>query len=146
LIVVILVVAAAAAGLRGDEAGRGAGAARPVQRSQAAAAEPEGTKATSAANPEGPQALAAAREEGSRARARAAASGKAAACHPRGQQPTGTAPRAHVWIEEGRRPVILIIACAAAAGAVKERGEEAQEKDWYVLQIFLFGRSSLPEV
>jgi len=94
---------AAAAGLRGDEAGGGAVAVRQVPRSQAGAkpvgtqatdaANPEGTKAIPAAEPEGSQAIAAAanaREEGSLARA--AAVGEAAACHPWDQQPTGPAP------------------------------------------------------
>jgi hypothetical protein len=132
----------AAAGRRGDEAGRGALAARQVPRSQAAAnpvgaqatdaADPEGTQAIPAANPEGSQAIAAAtREEGSIARA--AAVGEPAACHPRDQQPTGPAPSAHAWLEESRCPVIVFI--TGAAGTVKERGEAAQEKDWYFLQI-----------
>ena len=94
---------AAAAGHRGDEAGRGAVEARQVPRSQAAA-NPVGTQATDAANPEGPQAIPAANPEGSQAiaaaatareegsLARAAAVGEAAACHPWDQQPTGPAP------------------------------------------------------
>lgn len=83
---------AAAAGLRGDEAGGGAVAVRQVPRSQAGA-KPVGTQATDAANPEGTKAIPAAanaREEGSLARA--AAVGEAAACHPWDQQPTGPAP------------------------------------------------------
>jgi hypothetical protein len=119
-----------AAGHRGDEAGGGAGAARPLPRSQAAAA---------TAEPEGTQAARAARQEGSLALA--AAGGEAAACHPGAQRPAGparsAASRAHAWTEEGRRrcavifiPGVLILV-SGAAGADKDGGQEAQEKDRY---------------
>jgi hypothetical protein len=124
-----------AAGHRGDEAGGGAGAARPLPRSQAAA-EPEGTQAAGAAREEAPPARA--RQEGSLALA--AAGGEAAASHPGAQRPAGparsAAPSGHAWTEEGRRRVVIFISgvlilVSGAAGADKDGGQEAQEKDRY---------------
>nr|BAD62033.1 hypothetical protein [Oryza sativa Japonica Group] len=48
--------------------------------------------------PEGPQAVAAT-EQGARA---------GAACDPMGKQPATPVPRAHGWVEEDRRSIILL--------------------------------------
>lgn len=131
-------MASTIAGHRRGEVGGGAGADRPLPRSQAeTAADPEGTQPADPA--------AAREEEGARARARAAAGGKTAACHPGAQLPAdpapGANPRAHACLEEGRRHTVILI--SGATGEVKDRGQEAQEDDWYFFFLPLFIRDTI---